>query len=101
MPSSLEAIRQQLDQVIQEASADLDQQAAERAAALDRREAELARAMELATVDARVRAAWLEAARAERRRLQVLIIAELHRAAPLTPWRSSLLRLGRMVEQGE
>lgn len=93
----LEALREPLDLIIAEASADLEARNAARAAELDQREAEIAKAMELATVDSRVRAAWRECALHERRRFQALISRELADARPMSAHRTSLLRLSRYV----
>jgi hypothetical protein len=96
--STLELIRQQLDQVITEASADLDASLAARAAELDRREADLARAIELATTDTAAQAAYRQGGADQRQRVQRLIQLQLEHLAPNCGTRTVLHTLSRMVE---
>lgn len=79
---SLTALREQLDQVLAEATADLDAQTAARAAALDERERIIAEAIETAAEDA-VRSAWHESKRQEQARVLTLIDSQIDALGPI------------------
>ena len=93
----LDTIRQTLDRILSEASADLDAQAAARARDLDEREAELAAAMELLAVDPRITAAFNDGAAEARRRVQLLIKEQLDYLRPCSSTALVLRKLSELV----
>jgi hypothetical protein len=97
MTDPLTRTRQEINTLLASLRNDLDAAAAQRAAELDRREAELAKTAETYTRDGAVRAAWRECAQRERDRFCALISRELVDAKPMSPHRTSLLRLSRHV----
>lgn len=92
-------LRETLDRILAEASADLDAQAAARAAALDQRERELAAAMELASVDNATRTAWRQSAEHRSQQVLALIDQQLEYLSPKCVTATVLQSLRRMVAE--
>jgi hypothetical protein len=96
---SLTVLRETLDRILAEASADLDAQTAARSAALDQRERELVAAMECATVDHATRSAWRQSAAHRSQQVLTLIDAQLEYFSPKSNTTTVLQSLRRMVAE--
>lgn len=98
---NLTTIRERLNGVIREASADLRaiRFSIARRSEQSQREVVIAAALEDLSQDRRVQAAWRESGQRERSRMQRAIGAELAQSKPNSLHRAALLRLSRLVEQ--
>lgn len=96
---NLVVLRETLDRILAEASADLDAQAAARAAVLDQREQELAAAMELITEDSARRTAWRQSAEHRSQQVLTLIDAQLQYFSPDSNTFTVLQTLRRQVTE--
>ena len=95
--TNLEELKETLDRVLAEASADLEARAQSREHELAKREREIAAALELITQDAAAQAAFHQGIQEERLRVQRLIALQLEHLKAHSVSQRVLATLSRMV----